>query len=226
MTKLLRSIPIEFNGRLNKLEIIVFSVPEAELTDRIPNEIVPLLINGRVLFSVVSVRLDRMTAKGLPIPFSYHHVAVRMCVKDKEYNDSQQNKGLYFYKSFSNKPLMTFGGNIFTNYNFEMAEIKAAGSVFEMNSKNTYLKFALDKQPREHGSPAIYKQIQQLDRAYYVESKKLYVTKITREAWPMRWADCYAFETNLFKDVKLEAAFYIHDTIQYRWNKATEAATF
>jgi hypothetical protein len=217
MTKRLRSIPIEVNGRLNKVEIIVFSVPEAELTNRIPNEIVPLLINGRALFSIVRARLDRMSAKGPPTPPIYHHVAVRMCVKDKEYNRHQQNKGLYFYRSFSNKPFMSFGGNRFTKDDFEMAEINAAGSVFEMNSKDTYIKFALDKQPPEHVSPEIYDQIQQLDRAYYVESKKLYVTKITREAWPMRWADCYAFETNLFKDVKLEAAFYIHDTIQYRF---------
>ena len=213
MTKRLRSIPNELNGRLNKVEIIAFSVPETELMNKIPNEIVPLLINGRVLLYIVSVRLDRMTEKGLPIPFTYHHVAVRMCVKDKEHNYSQKNKGLYFYKSFSNKPIMTFGENLFTKDDFEIAEINAAGPVFELNSKDTYIKFALDKQPPEHISPEIYDQIQQLDRAYYVESQKLYVAKITRETWPMQWADCYAFETNLFIDVKLEGAFYIHDTI-------------
>ena len=215
----IKSLPIAYTGVLHEVKIVAFSVPKEEVLPNIPQEIIPVIKNGRVLFSMVSVELKNMRANIFPVSFGYHHVAIRMCVSDNLYNTSKQNQGVYFYKSYTNKPLLVAGGNLLTAYKLESAKFTKADPVFDLESGSDFLRFAIDKNNQDKGSSDLFEKIQRLDRAYFVAKQNTYRTLITRSEWPIQWADCYAFETNLFKDVKVEGAFYIDHPIYYKWNK-------
>lgn len=220
----LRKLPVAFSGVLHQVKLVAFSVPVEEVTPFLPGGIEPVVKEGRALFSLVSVELEQMKADLFPIPFSYHHVALRMCVKDHQFNDSGKDQGVYFFASFTDKPFIVAGGKLLTAYNLEMAEIKKAAPVFELKSKKGSLRFALDCTAHKIGDQQLYEQIKRLDRAYFSSGGSVYRTVITRKKWPIRWAECYAFETDLFSDVKVEGAFYIDHPIHYRWNKPEKMA--
>jgi uncharacterized protein YqjF (DUF2071 family) len=214
----LKTLPIAYTGELHEVQLVAFSVPTEEVISNLPDHINPVIENGRALFSMVSVELKKMKANVLPIGFNYKHVAIRMCVNDSQYNKSNENQGIYFYQSFADKPTLVAGGKLMTAYNLETASFKTAGNVFEVKSKEHYMQFAIDKSTHKIGDAQLYQKIQRLDRAYFNARTRLYRTCITRSEWPIKWADCYAFETNLFKDVKIEGAFYIEHPILYKWN--------
>ena len=106
-----------------------------------------------------------------------------------------------------------------TAYNLENAKIKLSEPVFELESGDHFIKFAMDLNARKIGNDRLHEKIQRLDRAYFRTAGQVYRTRISRSEWPLKWADCYAFETNLFIDVRLEGAFYIDHPIHYKWNK-------
>ena len=215
----LKSLPISYNGILNDVKLIAFTVPKEEVLPGLPDGIEPVIENGRVMFSLVSVELTDMKASVLPIPFNYHHVAIRMCVKDSEHNESGDNQGVYFWQSYTNKPLMVAGGKMLTAYNLDNADIKLAEPVFQLRSADHFISFAIDLNAKKLGDQDLFKKIQKLDRAYFSTGDHIYRTRITRSEWPIKWTDCYVFETNLFQDVKVEGAFYIDHPIHYKWNK-------
>jgi len=214
----LKTLPIAYTGELHEVQLVAFSVPEEEIRPNLQKGINPLVENGRVLFTMVSVELKKMKANVFPVGFSYKHIAIRMCLNDHAFNESNEDQGVYFYQSFTDRPSLVAGGKLMTAYNLETAKFKTAGDVFEMKSGDDYLLFAIDKSVPKIGDVDLYNKVQRLDRAYFIARSKLYRTCITRSEWPIKWADCYAFETNLFKDVKKEGAFYIEHPILYKWN--------
>ncbi len=215
----LKKLPITYTGTLHDVRLICFSVPKEEVLPKLPNGIIPIIENGRIMFSLVSVNLTGMQANVMPIPFNYHHVALRMCVADAEHNDSGEDQGVYFYQSYTDNYLMVTGGRILTNYNLEQSQIRISDPEYSVKSDQDFLRFAIDISSPKIGSTELYDRVRSLDRAYFVSGKHLYRTRITRSDWPVKWADCYAFETNIFQDVLVEGAFYIDRPIDYKWNK-------
>lgn len=215
----LKRLPIGFKGELHGVKLIAFSVDAREVLPHLPNGINPIVHEGRVLFSVVSVHLEKMRAKQFPIPFHYHHVALRLCIEDKQHNASGTNQGIYFFRSFTPSRLMVTGGKLITNYNLQTANIMEAGMETSVTVGDEYLKFALDLQESKKGEQWVYDHIQRIDRAYFTNSAGLFRTVIQRKEWPIRWIACTAFETNIFKSARVEGAFFIDHPIDYEWSK-------
>lgn len=215
----LKTLPITFTGDLHQVKLISFSVATDEVLPNLPSEIKPIIEDDRVQFSLVSVELQNMKSNVFPLSFGYHHVALRLRIKDAGFNKSGKDQGIYFYKSFSNNPMMVAGGKVFTNYNLQKAQFDYSNTEMEVLSDDGYIKFALDLRSRAETSTRLYQDIERLDRAYFVAENQLYRTVITRKEWPIQWAECFAFETNLFNTAKLEGAFFIDHPIHYKWNK-------
>lgn len=214
----LKQIPIKYIGELHEVKLINFSVDMEELNGPIPPAVKVRNFNGRALISMVDVRLKNMHPSFVPrqIHFDYRHIAFRLLVDDGEYNNGE-SKGIYFLRSFTDRPLIVQGGNWFTNYKLETAELIAFENMLELKQGDSYLNYAFkDKQPKEKNEK-LKKDIAALDRAYSMNGPELQFIKIVREKWPLEWIDCYHFQTNFFKTAQLEGAFKVNEIINYQW---------
>lgn len=221
--KLLKQIPITYKGELHEVKLINFSVDINEVLPWVPEGIQVRNFDGRAIISMVNVKLRHMRPAGLPkgLSFDYQHVAFRLLVEDSPLNEGE-NKGIFFLKSFANKPMMVWGGNLMTNYRLSNALI-TEGDVFDLRQGDRFVRYKLtDKIPLE--DQGLKSMIGALDRAYAIEQGKLMKTQIQREAWPIEYVACDSFETNFFKTAQLLGAFEVKDVIHYHWLPAVSVS--
>jgi len=214
--KALKKLPITYKGELHGVKLINFSVDLEEVINKVPKGIKVRDFDGRVIISMVNVKLKQMRPKGMPkaLSFDYQHVAFRLLVDDSEYNDGDC-KGIYFLRSFTDKPWVAWSGSHFTYYQLTQAAISESEG-FRLAQDSRYVKYKLTKKVAglERDLKAI---IQPLDRAYAVDGQDLLRTKIQREAWPIEPVPCEGFETNFFRTAKYLGAFEVKKMIDYEW---------
>lgn len=214
--KLLKQIPITYKGELHDVKLINFSVEMNEVLPWVPEGIKVRNFDGRAVISMVNVKLKYMRQTGLPkgLSFDYQHVAFRLLVEDSSLNGGE-NKGIFFLKSFANKPIVVWGGNLMTNYRLSNAMI-TEDDEFNLQQGDRFVHYKLtDKIPTEDKD--LKKVIAALDRAYAIEEGKLMKTQIQREIWPIEQVDCVEFETNFFQSAELLGAFEVKEVIHYQW---------
>jgi len=213
---LLKRIPVHYKGELHDVRLINFTVEMDELRDRVPEEITIRDFGGRAMISMVDVKLQGMHPVVMPLmKFNYRHVAFRLLVADEQYNNGV-NKGIFFYCSFTDKPLMVAGGRVLTDYNLETGRINEHNGVTEITQGQQYVKYRLGElnvSPQQE----LKATIGALDRAYSVMDGRLRVTQIQREKWPIQLVGCTEFETTFFKSARLEGVFRVFETIYYDW---------
>jgi hypothetical protein len=212
----LKRIPVHYKGELHDVRLINFSVAMDEIRARVPAHISIRNFNGRAMISMVDVKLKHMRPVILPfLGFDYRHVAFRLLIDDGQYNDGL-NKGIYFYRSFTDKPLIVTGGRLFTDYNLEQGSIHENDNATAVFQGNQFVKYRLGNLSQVP-NPELQNTIGALDRAYSVLGDRTRVTQIQREKWPIQLVDCTEFETTFFKSAKLEGAFRVLETIYYDW---------
>jgi hypothetical protein len=215
----LKNLPIKYIGQLHRVKLVNFSVDKAEIEPYLPAGIKIRDFNGRALISMVNVDLRKMHPAFLPsfLHFNYRHVAFRLLIEDSKYNVDSKNKGIYFFRSFSNKPHIVAGGKMLTIYNLELANIKSDDLALDLRKDNKFIKYKLeDKTPAETNA-ALKKTIGAIDRAYAVLNNEIYRVEIQREKWPIEWISCKSFETNFFTSARFEGAFAVKEIIDYEW---------
>lgn len=220
----LKNIPIKYIGELHDVRLINFSVAMEEVKPLVPQGINILDVNGRAMISMVDVQLKNMHPAFIPeqISFQYRHIAFRLLVNDSALNGGE-TKGIFFLRSFTDRPLIVQGGKWLTNYNLETAELESFENMLELKQKDKFLNYAFkDRQPAEK-SEALKQRIGSIDRAYSLNGKTLQYVQIMREKWPIEWIDCYHFQTNFFKTALFEGAFKVGETIHYEWLPAQDA---
>lgn len=215
----LKKLPIDYYGELHEVKLVQFSVDMDEIKQMVPNELKIRSFNGRAMISMVNVKLKHMHPGFAHkcLGFSYRHVAFRLLLDDGTYNMNGEQKGIYFLKSFTNKPLVAYSGNIMTNYNLSVANIQDKNNMFELKQGDKYMHYAFEPGKPEHRNEELKAEIARIDRAYCVLSEDVHVTQVERKGWPIEWVDCYHFETNFFKSARFEAAFAIEDPVKYHW---------
>jgi hypothetical protein len=216
----LKKIPIKYLGELHDVRLINFSVDIKEVRDKVPPSIKVRDFNGRALFSMVDVKLKNMHPSFIPsvFHFDYRHIAFRLLVEDASYN-AGVNKGLFFFRSFTDKPLIVTGGKLFTDYNLESANISEIEQGVEVVQGNNWIHYSIGA-PLVNPSEEILelkKTVGVLDRAYSLLGQTLRVTQIQREKWPIQPVECNDFSTSFFESAKLEGAFKVFETIYYQW---------
>lgn len=221
---LLKQLPITYTGELHEIRLINFYVDPQEVRDRVPHPLQLRLVEGKAMISMINVCLRNMRASFFPpgINFNYFHAGFRLLIDDGELNNGVA-KGVYFLESFTNKPTMRLGGNLFTNYRFSPAKINALSNMLELRSGDKYLNWAID--PHHTGSLAndkLRETIATIDRAYTVRNGVPEMVRILRERWPIRAAEGYLFETNFFETAAFAGAFVVDNKIDYTWLPAAK----
>ncbi len=213
---LLKRIPIHYKGELHDVRLINFSVEMEEVLDKIPPMIKIRNFGGRAMISMVDVKLKNMRPAGMPLlHFNYRHVAFRLLIDDSR-NNHGVNKGIFFFRSFTDKPLIVFGGTLMTDYNLETAKIEENGNEVIISQDDKMVKYSINELSIAP-NPELQTTIGALDRAYSMLGNAMRVTQIQREKWPIQLVNCFSFENTFFKTAKLEGAFRVFETIYYDW---------
>ncbi|MBA3901279.1 MAG: DUF2071 domain-containing protein [Bacteroidetes bacterium] len=210
-------IPIKYFGELHQIKLINFTIDMDEVIRKVPEPLKIRSFNGRAMISMVDVHLKKMRPSFLPeaLSFEYRHVAFRLLIDDSQYNDGPM-KGIYFLQSFTDKPLIVFGGGLLTNYNLETATFKQEKECFRLQGMNHCLEYQLNAE-KHKDLPKLKQSIAAIDRAYAVADGKVKVTQIQREKWPIQEVSCSRFETDFFKSARFEGAFEVKEVIHYQW---------
>jgi len=219
MMDILKQIPIHYAGELHDIRLVNFSIAREEIEDKVPRDIKIRIINGRALISMVDVKLKNMRPVFLPAfcNFNYRHVAFRLLIDDSAYNNGL-NKGIYFYRSFTDNALIVAGGGLLTDYHLEKAVIEDHKNRVVIKNSRAYVRYHIDSVPeRQSADSTLFQHVSALDRAYSMLGNRLRVTQIQREKWPIQFVKCEAFETTFFKTARLEGAFRVFETIYYQW---------
>jgi uncharacterized protein YqjF (DUF2071 family) len=213
---LLKRMPVRYKGELHDVRLINFSVAMEEVLEKIPATIKVRDFNGRAMISMVDVKLRNMHPAAFPfMRFNYRHVAFRLLVDDSQYNKGE-NKGIFFYRSFTDKPLIVAGGKLLTDYNLETARIVENCNEVAISQGDKYVKYCINDLAVS-SKDELKTTIGALDRAYSILGDTIRVTQIQREKWPIQLVDCTGFENTFLKTAKLEGAFRVFETIYYDW---------
>jgi hypothetical protein len=165
---------------------------------------------------MVDVKLKNMRPVALPfLRFNYRHVAFRLLVDDREYSKGE-NKGIFFFRSFTDNPFIVFGGKLMTEYNLETANIEETGGEVTISQGDRKVTYCLNGLSAG-ADPGLKSTIAALDRAYSILGDSIRVTQIQREKWPIQFVDCSGFQNTFFKTAKFEGAFRVMETIYYDW---------
>ena len=213
---LLKRLPIHYKGELHDVRLINFSLAKEEVLDKVPANVKVRDFNGRAMISMVDVKLENMRPTALPfVRFSYRHVAFRLLVDDSQYNHGE-NKGIFFFRSFTNRPLIVFAGKLMTDYNLEIASIDDSDNEVIITQGGKKVKYSVNAAGAAP-NPELKTIVGSLDRAYSILGETIRVTQIQREKWPIQLVNCNTFENTFFNTAKLEGAFRVPETIYYEW---------
>lgn len=216
----LKKIPIRYLGELHDIRLINFSVNKNELKDKIPAQLKLRDYKGRALISMVDVQLKRMHPSFIPsnLHFDYRHIAFRILMDDACYNKGL-NKGIYFYRSFTNQPLIVLGGSCLTDYHLEYGHIYEEADDVVLTKGSQRLVYSIDNKI-DHltsGMESLKHEVGSIDRAYSILNNRIRVTQIVREKWPIEPIECHMKENTFFESARLEGAFKVFETIYYQW---------
>ncbi len=213
----LKKLPITYLGQLHEVKLINFSVDMEEVLPLVPQRLKVRAFDGKAIISMVNVKLKEMRPKGMPKPlsFDYQHVAFRLLIDDADLNEDGKAHGIYFLRSFTDKPWVAWSGSKFTHYKLTSAALTDEKE-FLLHQGDRFVTYELTDQELPLDQ-ALKDVIQPLDRAYAVEGAKLLRTRIQRDEWPIEPVHCKGFETNFFKTARFLGAFEVKGVIDYEW---------
>ena len=123
--KLLKDLPIGYTALLKDIRLINFVIHSGELQNNI-SQLPLVLIDNKPVISLLDVTLSKLKPSFLlnTFDFTYRHIAFRLLIKDGELHHDNVNRGIYYWKSFTNRSFIARAGRLFTNFNFEKACIE------------------------------------------------------------------------------------------------------
>lgn len=212
---------LQFQGELHDIHLVNFSVDAAELRGLLPAPLRLRTWEGRALVSMVDVRLCAMRATDwwLPFRFGYQHIGFRVLVEDGQWNDDRRPHGIYFLRSFTDRPAVAWAGNLVGSYRLEQARLVNHPGGLQLFQGDRYLRYATCGLATTPGDRvlALKTVVGGIDRAWAVEDGRLQKTQIVREKWPLQPLQSTAFATNFFESARLEGIFKVPETIHYTW---------
>lgn len=218
---------MKFNGELHNVKLINFSVDIEEILSMVPKNLKIFVHQGKAIISMVDVQLKSMHLSWFPVfKFNYRHIGFRLLLDDRRWSSLQEPKGIYFLKSFSEKKVLNFFGNIMANYKLSGARITESYDAFALEQNDNYIHYALDPFAKPNVDKTLFKYIKRIDRAYGINNGLVEITKITRKDWPIKPVKCYHFATNFFRSAKFLGAFKVDEVIKYQWNNPTVLKPF
>ena len=230
MKSFTRTLPLTFHGELHDVELVQFSLDPDEARAHLPEPLAPRIVAGRACVSLVNVRLEGMRPLGVPrcLTFGFRHVAFRMLVDDAQHNEDSSAHGIFFARSFTEKPLVAWGADWLSHYRLTRARIQRVGEgdpTWEIRQPQGCIRYRLEE-PAAHPVGAQFadweearRVVTSIDRAYAVDGRgRLWRTLIHRPGWPTAAADVSDFHVDFFESARLEGGFRVTAPVPYRWS--------
>ena len=214
---LLKNLPIGYTAHLKDIKLINFSVDQHELRGYL-SKLPLVLINDKPVISLLNVTVSQLRPSFLlnTIGFTYRHIAFRLLIKDGDLHHDNVNRGIYYWKSFTNKSFIVQAGKLFTNFNFEKAHIDCCNENFILTKGNRFLRYSFDDESVENHNH-LKETFMNIDRAYSLNHDKMKVTKVRRNDLPLEPLNCTRFETNFFNTAEFICAFQVKNILDYEW---------
>jgi uncharacterized protein YqjF (DUF2071 family) len=222
-----RTLPITYHGELHDVELVQWSLDPEEAARELPAPLTPRLIAGRALVSLIHVRLRRMRPAFLPglFAFSYRHVAFRLLVDDSALDREAPGRGVFFVRSFTDRPLLAHAGNLLTHYRLTPAELEVDPRGLAVREGGRRLSYRKAVIGAEAPSPGLFggwaearAVVGAIDRSYAVDPEGgVWQTRIERPDWPLEPLPLAGFATDFFESARLECAFRVASVIPYHW---------
>jgi len=116
----MRKNPVTMKGTIAKCWLFAFRAPESEARARLPAPLEPVTHGGFAFWNVVVCRVGAMRPRFAPrfMGMSYWHVAYRL------YARYGALEGLYFVRSDCDSAVMSWMGNVMTDFNFHAAGVR------------------------------------------------------------------------------------------------------
>lgn len=239
MLSFLKNHPFAVEAFFDTSLVLTYAVPKEMLTPLLPECLTPDTFQDRWAFvAAAMVKTKDLRPKGFPSAFGNDFILTgyRIFVR---YTTSQGKRlrGLYILRSETDKPRMSFFGNIFTHYNYQTTDINFAtnGSVVTVTSAKSKLKVIADLDdtkdiPLPTGSP--FHEWKEARRfagplpftfTYNASTKEVLIIEGVREDWTPRPVQVIHHESGFIDQLNLHPivlanAFVISD-IPYYWKK-------
>jgi hypothetical protein len=117
--------PLTMVGSITRCWLFTYQTPVEDARKLLPGELEPVTYRGKAFWNIVVCRIKSMRPKPLPGLFGvgYWHVAYRLYVRFHPKGE-QPLEGLYFLRSDCDSRLISFAGNLMTDFNFHSASIQ------------------------------------------------------------------------------------------------------
>jgi hypothetical protein len=231
-----RALPLSFRGTLFDIKLVQFSLDVEEARRFLPQGFEPLILRGRAIVSLANVQLERMRLTWMPraLGFNYRHVAFRFLIDETRFGGISAGPGIFFVRSFTDRPLLARAADWLTYYRVARARIESTpdGMMLEQGGQRVSYRLASEaSEPHLHG-PSIETWseaagiVQPLDHAYGVTPPgRTVITRVLRPGWPIRPMEVVEFSTTFFETARLECGFRIDQPVPYVWQAPRDAIT-
>lgn len=233
----LKNHPFAVETTFEKSVVLTFAIPKEELQNLIPECLELDVFEDKYAFLAIAlVATKNLRPKGFPafLGDDFNLLGCRIFVKYVD-NRGKKLRGLYIIKSETNKPKMTFLGNLMTHYNYtttdilfetenDLLKIKSQKSKFEiiLNPKNTDILptnsvFDDLKTARRYAGPLPF------TFTFNKSKNEILIIEGVRQNWIPKSIEVVHYEIDFlkqfnFSSIQLSNAFII-ENIPYFWKK-------
>jgi uncharacterized protein YqjF (DUF2071 family) len=238
MLSFLKNHPFPVEAFFESSLVLTFAVPKEQLQDLLPECLQLDTFQDKWAFvAVAMVQTKGLRPKGFPkfIGNDFFLIGYRVFVRYTN-NVGNNLRGLYILKSETDRKIMEFLGNIFTQYNYTTTDIK---QIEQINSKEIFsidsnFKITIDKTGEEISLPenSPFENWKEARRfagplpytfSFNKETREVLIIEGVRQNWvpnPVKIRDYYFefLESMKFENLILANAFIIKN-IPYYWKK-------
>lgn len=238
MLSFLKNHPFAVEAFFESSLVLTFAVPKEEVQHLIPECLTLDTFQDKWAFiAIAMVQTKDLKPKGFPQFMGNDFFLIGYRVFVRYTNKAGKNlRGLYILKSETDKPKMTFIGNLFTHYNYTTTDILQIENetTKEISSIKSNFKVVIDKQEDEISLPqnspfADWKEARRFAGplpftfTYNKETKEVLIIEGVRENWTPAPVKFMSYEFEFLNTLKLQqpllANAFIIKNIPYYWKK-------
>lgn len=229
--------PVTMIGTIDRCWLFAFRTPIAAAKKLLPAPLEPVTRGEWAFWNIVVSHIDAMRPWPLPAlaGMSYWHVAYRLYARCYPENAAAL-EGLYFIRSDCDSSLMSWAGNIMTDFNFHTARIAAQaldGEVditIDKTTADAHARLSLQERPALPAN-SIFSSLDEAagflkykpNGLSIASNSNVSIVHISRreQDWRYRLVNVKAQQWSFFndKDVHFEICYQV-EPIFYRWNRA------
>ena len=238
MLSFLKNHPFAVDAFFESSLVLTFAVPKEELEHLIPECLTLDTFQDKWAFiAIAMVQTKDLKPKGFPRFMGNDFFLIGYRVFVRYTNKAGKNlRGLYILKSETDKPKMTFRGNIFTHYNYTTTDITQTEheTTKEISSIKSNFKIIIDKETENIPLPLLspfadWKEARRFAGplpftfTYNKKTKEVLIIEGVRENWTPATVNVIEYNFEFLKTLKLQnpllANAFIIKNIPYYWKK-------